>query len=187
MEFRDVLARRHSCRAYLDKPMEREKLAACLEAGRLSPSSCNTQKWMFVAVDDQVLCAGIARAAEDHDFKINLFTNQIPAFIAIVKYPPRTEPKPYQKIILSTLDHSLLDIGCAAQQICLQAADLGLGSVMLGWFDRDRVKTLLGIPQELELTLLIGLGYEKNEGMREPKRHPAKDVIRWNGWSNMEK
>lgn len=185
MEFNEVVKRRYSCRRYTDRPVEREKLTACLEAGRISPSSCNSQRWVFIAVDRPEPRAAVAKALEGPELGINLFTGQIPAFIVIVRHPPRRLNEK-QKIILDAVDHSLIDIGAAAQQICLTATDLGLGSILLGWFDGEQIGRALGIPEELEVALVIGLGYAQNDAARRPTRYPADEIIRWNGFAKSE-
>ena len=44
---------RQSCRNFDPaRPVEREKLTACLEAARLSPAACNSQPWRYIAVDE---------------------------------------------------------------------------------------------------------------------------------------
>lgn len=49
-----------------------------------------------------------------------------------------------------------LEAGAAAQNIALQAAELELGSVLVGGFDDDRVKRLLGIGGEPLVLLPVG-------------------------------
>ena len=51
----DLVKQRRSIRNYLDKPVEREKIIACLEAARLAPSACNSQPWKFIVVDDETV------------------------------------------------------------------------------------------------------------------------------------
>lgn len=181
MEFQEVMARRQSCRVYADRPVEREKLAACLEAGRMAPSGCNAQRWTLIGVDDRALCADIANTLMDHELNLNLFAGQIPAYIVIVSHRAR-RLTPTQEKIMSTVDHSLIDIGIAAQQICLTATDLGLGSLMMGWFDRKVLTGLLGIPAGQEPVLVIGIGHPKNDEIRTKRRYPAAEIIRWNGY-----
>lgn len=185
MKFEEVINRRHSCRQYEQRPVEREKLRACLEAGRLAPSACNSQRWVFIAVDEAAQCAELAACLHDSERGINLFAGQVPAYIAIVSHPPR-RLTPIQSQMLATLDHSLLDIGCAAQQICLAATNLGLASVMMGWFDRPQAGQILGVPQEREVLLLIGIGYPKSGEPRRPIRCEPQEVIRWNRYTERE-
>lgn len=41
MEFNDVIRQRFSCRKFSEKQVEKEKLNAILEAGRLAPTAKN--------------------------------------------------------------------------------------------------------------------------------------------------
>jgi nitroreductase len=50
MTVKDALTARSSIRAFLDKPVEREKLQAILEAAVRTPSWGNSQPWeLFIA------------------------------------------------------------------------------------------------------------------------------------------
>lgn len=43
MDFLELAKERYSCRSFLDKKVEMEKLEKVLEAGRLAPTACNNQ------------------------------------------------------------------------------------------------------------------------------------------------
>lgn len=183
MEFGEVLTRRYSCRDYDGRPVERAKLSACMEAGRLSPSGCNSQRWMFIAVDDPAKRLCVAEALESPpEIGINRFAREVPAFIVVLNHPPRRQLGEVQRKILAEFDHPAMDIGIAASQICLTATDLGLGSIMLGWFDGQAIRAALNVPDGLCVALVIGLGYPKSEHVRRPGRYPAEQVCRWNGY-----
>lgn len=179
MEFSEVLVRRQSCRKFETRPVERKKLMACVEAGRLSPSGCNSQKWMFIVVDDPAKCAAIANALDDQDIRVNTFAHTIPAFIAIVSRPARSLNEK-QQFILSHEDTTMIDIGIAGHQICLQATDLGLGSLMMAWIRRDEAKKALDIPPEYGLPLIIGIGYPETDAIRSKTRYSINEVLRFN-------
>ena len=42
-----IMQQRHSCREFLDKAVENEKIVACINAASLAPSACNTQPYHF--------------------------------------------------------------------------------------------------------------------------------------------
>lgn len=48
ISFIDLARNRYSCRKYLDKPIEEEKLLQVLEAARIAPSAANKQPWIFL-------------------------------------------------------------------------------------------------------------------------------------------
>ncbi|PJB56290.1 MAG: NAD(P)H nitroreductase, partial [Candidatus Infernicultor aquiphilus] len=72
---------------------------------------------------------------------------------------------------------NLIDIGITAEHFCLQAAEEGLGTCILGWFKEKEVKKLLNIPLAKRVELIITLGYPESVGIR-PKERKAIDEIR---------
>lgn len=76
-------------------------------------------------------------------------------------------------------DYSLIDIGIAVNQFCLQAAELGLGTCIIGWFDEKKIKKLLGVERKKRVPLLITVGYSM-AGRREKNRKPAEVISSWN-------
>ncbi|MDR2932491.1 MAG: nitroreductase family protein [Oscillospiraceae bacterium] len=182
MELNEALSRRYSCRKYAPRPLEREKLIACAEAGRSAPSACNLQPWVFVAVDNPQKCAAVAAALSDEDVRVNTFAHTIPAYIVIVGHPPRN-PNDKQRLLLSRHNRPDMDIGIAAENICLAATAMGLGSIMMGWFRKDVVSETLNIPPHLEPALIIGIGYPQSEPARRTPRLEAAAIIRFNDYN----
>jgi nitroreductase len=52
MDVSDAIKGRKSIRSYKDQEVEKDKIEKVLEAGRLSPSANNRQKWKFIVVKD---------------------------------------------------------------------------------------------------------------------------------------
>jgi nitroreductase len=50
MNVMDAIKTRKSVRAYVDRPVEDDKLNVVLEAARLAPSASNRQEWRFMIV-----------------------------------------------------------------------------------------------------------------------------------------
>lgn len=76
-------------------------------------------------------------------------------------------------------EYPLIDIGIAANQFCLQAADIGLGTCMIGWFDEKKIKKLLDIPSSKRIPILITLGYS-DARLREKTRKPIDKMYKQN-------
>ena len=80
--------------------------------------------------------------------------------------------------VIKDKEYSLLDVGIAVEHFCLQAAELGLGTCILGWFDEKKVKKLLGVDRR-RIPLLITLGYPA--GATRPKsRKTLEEMSSWN-------
>ena len=134
--FKDLLLKRQSDRKYSSKKVEEEKILSCLEAGRLSPSACNSQPWSFVVIDQEpVLQQAQKRIAT---MGMNRFVKQVPVLIAIVLEKPNFTASIGS--VIKDKEYPLLDIGIATNNICMQATELGLGSCILGWFDEKGLK-----------------------------------------------
>jgi nitroreductase len=75
----------------------------------------------------------------------------------------------------------LIDIGITAEHFCLQAAELGLGTCMIGWFDEDKIKKLLQIPSDKSIGLVITAGYAvAGYAQRTKIRKPIEEIVRYN-------
>lgn len=176
-ELLELLNTRQSDRAYLDSPIEDEKLHRILEAGRLAPSACNAQPWKFIVVNDQDLKNKIADCTSSKVLGMNHFTKQAPVHIVIIE--ERANFTSSAGSLIKGKHFPLIDIGITAEHICLQAAAEGLGTCMLGWFDEPKVKKLLNVPKSKRVPLIITLGYPAKE-TREKRRKDLDQIISYN-------
>jgi len=179
MDFLQLIARRQSVRRYQDKPVEEEKLAQLIEAVRLAPSASNSQPWKLIVVNEPVLKDKVARATFSALVSFNRFVLQAPALAVLVI----EKPKIVTQIggLLKDREFSLIDIGIAAEHFCLQAAQLDLGTCMLGWFDEQAVKQLLNIPNNKRIGLIIALGYAKEgDPLRTKIRKSVEEIVSYN-------
>jgi nitroreductase len=51
---------------------------------------------------------------------------------------------------------------------------LGLGTVVVGLFDHNQAKQLLGVPEEVEVVAMIPLGYAAKEPAAPKRREVAE-------------
>jgi nitroreductase len=173
----DLIVNRQSDRKYSDKTIEKEKLDRILEAGRMSPSACNAQPWKFVVASDPQIIPKIAEAASAKLIGMNSFVAQASVILVIVREKPNMSSKVGATI--KNKDYSLIDIGIATENICLQATAEGIGSCIIGWFDERMIRKILGIPKSKRVELIITLGYSLSE-KREKKRKPAEETVSYN-------
>jgi nitroreductase len=179
MELIDALRNRRSVRSYQARPVEREKLEELAEALRISPSASNQQPWRLVLVDDPELKGEVAGATFGKAIGFNRFAMGAPVMAVIVIEPPRALNR--VGAALKGREYPLIDIGIAAAQLALRAADLGLGTCLLGWFDERKVKKLLGIPRARRIGLLATVGYPV-EGVAQgnSRRKPLDEARSYN-------
>ncbi len=74
---------------------------------------------------------------------------------------------------------SIMDIAISAQNICLEATAIGLGSCMIGQFDRSAVRDILDLPENVLPELFVSLGYpDKFADARFQKSAPKLQMRR---------
>ena len=146
MDFMEIATARQSCRSYDEtKMVEREKLDAVLEAARLAPSACNGQPYHLT-----VLTGEKAKAAAKLTVGpagMNKFAVQAPVMIVMSEEEYVKSAGLGAKI--KNNDYRSMDIGIAAAYLTAQAASLGLGTCILGWFDDKAIREICaqrGVP-----------------------------------------
>ena len=163
------IQQRYSVRSYQARPVEKEKLAAILEAARLAPSARNCQEWRFVVVQDATLRKKLAVAANNQ-----AFVGEAPVVIAACglnpTYTMRCGQTAYPINLAIALDH-----------MTLQAVEEGLGTCWIGSFYEDQVKQILGIPADVRVVELLALGYPKDSA--KPKSRMAlEQIVSYDRW-----
>ena len=157
MEFSKLVKTRQSVRQYQQRPVARDLLDKLIEAVRLAPSASNAQPWKLIVVDDAELRSQVAQATFSATLTFNRFALEAPVIAVLVMEKPGFITQ--VGAMLKKRQFSLIDIGIAAAYFCLQAAELGLGTCILGWFDEKKIKRLLRIPAGRRIGLLVTLGY----------------------------
>ena len=173
----DIIKGRRSIRKYQDKEVEESSLNQILESVQWSPSWANTQCWEVIVVKDP---------ATKEQLQGTLVKN--PATKAMVQAPivfvlcGKLQSSGYYNGQVTTKfgDWFMFDLGLATQNMCLTAYDLGLGTVIVGLFDHNKVKEILGVPDDYEVVTMIPLGHPA----KEPEA-PRRRAI--NGFTHFEK
>ncbi len=149
---------------YLDKPVERENIELVLEAARLAPSGVNRQTWKFIVVEDVNMRQALAMNTRGH-----YWAARAPVIIAAVATDPTVmtgSREPAHRI----------DIAIAIDHMTLTAHALGLGTCWIGAFNQRAAEDLLGVPDDMEVVLLMTLGYPKAPGV-DRGRKPLNEIM----------
>ncbi|MCX6339383.1 MAG: nitroreductase family protein [Candidatus Aureabacteria bacterium] len=157
MRFLELVRKRHSVRNYAQAPVSREIIDRCLEAARLAPSACNSQPWTFIVIDDRNLIAACADQVFSGMYSMNSFVKNAPVLIVVI-----TERSAYSATLggyFRGTQYSLIDIGIACEHLVLQAAEEGLGTCWIGWFNEKKMKKLLGLSRPAKIDVIISMGY----------------------------
>lgn len=172
MDFMKIAAERQSCRKYDgSRTVEKEKIDQILEAGRLAPSACNGQPYHFT------VCHGETAkkvACFTKGMGLNGFADQASAMIVISE----------EDYVASAAfgakkkhnDYRSIDIGITAAYLTAEAATLGIGSCILGWFDDEAIREICGLKKPVRLVICLGYPAE-GDAIRAKKRKPFQELI----------
>lgn len=150
MDTLTAIATRRTIRKYLEKPVEFEKLGHVLDAGRFAPSAGNVQDVKFILVTDEQKQQKLAEACVEQ-----YWIGQAPILIIVCSNPEKSE-RLYGEL---GKKYSMQNGSAAVQNLLLAAHDQGLGSAWIGAFQDDKIKEILGIPENVIVHALIPIGY----------------------------
>jgi len=179
MKLQELINIRQSVRKYTDKPVEPEKIEKIIEAVHLDPSACNSQPWKIIIVDEPELKNEVAKATFSKTISFNKFALEAPVIAVLVIEKAKLIARIGGSI--KNMEYPQIDIGIAASHFCLQAAEQGLGTCMIGWFDEKKIRQLLKIPEKRKIGLLITLGYPPEDyKVRKKIRKPVDEICGFN-------
>jgi nitroreductase len=173
--FLTLCKQRQSCRNFSEQPVEHDKLEQCVEAGRLTHSACNAQPWSFVVVETPELVSQVAECGQQ--LKQNPWLRMAKAFIIVLE--EHAVLSPVLSCFLDSQYYVKGDLGAVTAYVCLEATAQGLGSCIIGLYDRKKICELLNIPVEKQFGAVIALGYPLNDTIRSKKRKAFEDIVRF--------
>jgi len=156
----EALKTRRSKRKFLPTPVPKKVIKDIIDCGRLAPSAVNIQPVEFIVVTKEEIRKKIAEMTDYGRFIVE-------APVCIVIFSRQTK-------------YYLEDGSAATENILLAAHAHGLGACWVAGDKKlyaEKVRQLLGAPQNFKLITLIPLGYSKEEP--KPAKRKLKDVLHW--------
>ncbi len=168
----ETIVARRTIRRFGPGPVPRELLERLADAGRLAPSAANLQPLEFVIVDAEGPLAEI------------FLCLKWAAYIAPAGDPkPGEEPKAYVVALANTKIREKMfeyDLGAAMENMILAALEEGVGSCWMLSIDRDKLRTILGVPEHFRIDSVLALGYPAED----PTSEVMGDSVRY--WKDAE-
>ncbi len=163
MEFKEVIKNRYSCKKYGDKQVEAEKLTAILEAGRLAPTAKNMQEQRIYVLQSAEALAKLDQATPCR------YGAPTVIIVAFDKNNVFTYPG-------DKYDTGAEDATIVATHLILAAADEGVDSCWVNYFDPDQLAASLGLPENEQIVMVMDLGYAAEGAGPLPNHASRKDL-----------
>ena len=156
MTFLELAKSRYSVRSFADQPIEDETLNKILEAGHVAPTACNNQP--------QKIYVAKSEAARKKLASVCRCTFDAPV-ILVVCYD-RT--RDWKNKIMPGYTSGETDAAIVCTHMMLEAAELGIGSCWVGYFNADQVRQILELPENVTVSALLPIGYPAEEAKPLP-------------------
>ena len=192
MDVSEAIKKRRSIRKFKPDPIPEEKIRLLLESARLAPSGTNTQPWRFVVIKDNDTKKKLQEAAHNQrhigrapviivccaDLKaFKEFPERVDELIESGALPERTREVfiPYLSKGMDTVTKDALMVAAAAnvaiavEHIVLQAVEIGLGTCWVRWYEDNKIKEILDIPEHVEVMALLPIGVPDEDPSRRPR------------------
>lgn len=162
MTFSEMVRARYSVRKFDNRPVEKEKLDAILEAGRLAPTGCNYQPQRILVVQGEGLEQ--MKACTPMQFGQPM--------VLVVCWDSRESWKHR-----NGRDYGLVDGAIVLTQMMYEAQALGIGSLIVGLYKEKELRENFHIPDHYEITGLLLLGYPAQDCQPHPKLHDIRKPV----------
>ena len=171
----ETIRQRRSVRNYADKPVSRDLIMECLEAVRFAPSACHVQPWKFLIIDDPDQISALSEVAFSGIYKPTRFAAKAPVLaVLLTEFDLFVQGAGRQ---IQGTQYHLLDAGIAGEHFVLRAAELGLGTCWIGWYNRRKVRKFLKLSRRYNICALLSLGWPAgNYQFQEKERKPLSKI-----------
>ncbi len=166
-EILELIKERRSIRKYTDKKVKKQSIEKLVEAARWSPSGGNLQPYIIKAVRGE-------KADKVTTFSPGIYGDP-PVILVFCIDEKQIKEKGSDGPI------KYMDVAVAAQNVCLEATDINLGTCFCRSFNKEAVKKILDIKERFEPELLLTVGHP-DEVPSPPKKKNFEKISEWVGW-----
>lgn len=167
MDLLTLFKERYSCRKFSDKKVEKEKIEAILEAGRLAPTAVNFQPQRIFVLESE---ESLNKLRECTPYYFNA-----PVALLLCYDKNVSWKRPFDGADFGEIDASIV-----GTHMMLEAANLGLGTTWVGYFDPSALSQIYNLPENLVSAAIFPIGYPADDASPSPKhsdRQELKDFV----------
>jgi nitroreductase len=176
MQFRTLIEKRKSIRKFLlTKEANWRFILRAIDCARFIPLAGNHYNLKFIVVQEKELISNISQACQQ------TFINDANYVVVCVSDDSALE-KLYGE---RARRYSAQQAGAAIQNFLLAITDLGLATTWIGYFYEDMIKSLLQIPENLNVEAIFPIGIEaKNNTQRTKSKIGLDNIVYFDKWGN---
>lgn len=173
MNFLNLVKQRYSCRDFLEKKIEKEKIEKILEVAKLAPTAVNFQPQRILVLQDE---EKLSRLKECTRYGWNAPLIMIICYDKNVSWKRKFDNK----------DEGIIDASIVTTHMMLEAQELGLGSTWIGAFDPRKIREVYNIPENLEIVSLLAIGYPSENAKPSEMHYKRNNIEEFVYWDSIE-
>ena len=170
MSFMELAKARYSVRKFSDRPVEDEKLALILEAGRIAPTAKNAQAQRVYVIRSE---EGLKKVDELTPCRYGA------PCVLLLSY---NIDECYHYAQEEGFDSGCQDVAIVATHMMLEAAELGLGTCWVNNMPPTRSEQAFGLPENEQAVMFLPLGYPAEDAGPSPRHvasKPIEELVRY--------
>lgn len=171
MELQNCIETRRSVRAFNDKPISDEALSQLVDAAKYAPSWKNTQVTRYYAVKSPDVKAKVVSALNERNHPAALSAPILIVCTVVKNHSGYTRDGKFDSA--KGKGWQMYDCGLSNMLFTLKANELGLGSVIMGLYDEEKLSEAINVPDTEEVTSVIALGYYDEKPAMPPRKEIA--------------
>ena len=179
MDALTLLKERRSIRKFKNEVVDRKIMNDIIEVSRFAPSWANYQIARYTVIDNKDIIKQITEEGVK-GFVYNISTLQTAPGVVVISYIQGKSGK-LDKYGLANTNHNpweVFDAGIATHQFCLSAYALGVGTVIMGVIDNEKISKIINLPENETVAALVVYGYEESHP-KPTSRKEVKEITRF--------
>lgn len=167
MAFIDLAAERYSVRKFSERSVEQEKIDLILKAAQLAPTACNNQPQRILVMQSD---SALSKLKECTNYHFHAPLAFLICYDSTVSW----------KRSFDGDDSGEVDASIVTTQMMLQAAEIGLGTTWVGYFNPEKTREIFGLPENYVPVAILPTGYPADNAVpsaNHSKRYPIEQTV----------
>ncbi len=168
MEFKELAAKRYSCRKFSDKPVDKKLIQRIITTALLAPTAVNKQPYKIFWMQSE--------AAKEAIRKVTSYTFGADEFLVVGYDESLAWTRKADKMNFACVDASI-----AATHLMLEIEAVGLATTWVGYFDAPQLQVLCPEMAGYGLIAIFPIGYAAADAQPSPKhflRNSAEEMTK---------
>jgi len=176
MELNTAIKSRHSVRKFTNKKPDWRRIIECIDSMRYAPMAGGNCTLKIILVDNEEKLKEIAEASQQRH------VGQVEFIVVVCSNPSRTITEYGKEEGRKWVNQQT---GAAIQNFLLEIESAGLASCWVGYFEEEKVRRVLKIPEEINIEAILPVGYEAEKKRTKKDKIELDRILYFNYYNNI--